>query len=60
MCSIQPGATESELGSHIKDPDMLAGGKYAFPRKLIRPTALDHDFSIVGKRQPILPFLVVS
>lgn len=24
VCSIQPGATESELASHIKDPDVLA------------------------------------
>ena len=28
VCSIQPGATESELATHIKDPDVLAGGKY--------------------------------
>lgn len=27
VVSIQPGATESELASHIQDPDVLAGGK---------------------------------
>lgn len=28
VCSIQPGATESELASHIQDPDVLAAPKY--------------------------------